>query len=71
MMTGTAEKIRAAVAWLLLALETAITLPVFTVSWLASSIALAAIGGFRFAKLESSEVKRVVLMQALGEKGKK
>lgn len=62
---------RTAVAWLLLAMETAITLPVFAVSWLVSSVGLAAIGGFRFAKLESSDDKWSVLMQALGEKGKK
>jgi hypothetical protein len=71
MMQGTATKLRAAVAWMLLAFETATTLPVFAVSWLVSAIVLAAIGGFRFAKLESSEHKWAVLMQALGEKGKK
>lgn len=63
--------IRAVVAWLLMAVETIITFPIFAASWLLSSIVLAALGGFRFAKLESSEIKRNVLMQALGEKGKK
>lgn len=62
---------RAAVAWLLLAVETVITLPIFVLSWLASALGLAVIGGFRFAKLESSEHKWSVLLQALGEKGKK
>lgn len=71
MMGRAPNMIRAALAWLLLAIETAITLPVFAVSWLVSSIGLAAIGGFRFAKLESSDDKWSVLMQALGEKGKK
>ncbi|OXE37437.1 MAG: hypothetical protein CGW95_01415 [Phenylobacterium zucineum] len=65
------KSIRAVVAWLLLAVETAITLPVFMVAWLVSAVGLAVVGGFRFAKLESSDAKWSVLMQALGEKGKK
>jgi hypothetical protein len=69
-MQRVAHKIRVALTWLLLALETVITLPVFAVSWLVSSIGLAIVGGFIFAKLESSEEKRSVLMQALGEEGK-
>lgn len=64
-------KLRAAVAWLLLAVETAITLPVFAVAWLVSSIGFAAIGGFQFARLENSQDKQSVLTRILGEKGQK
>lgn len=62
---------RAVLAWLLLAVETVFTLPVFMVSWMVSAIGLAVVGGFRFAQLESSEEKRDVLMQVFGEEGKK
>jgi len=70
-MGKAAQTTRAVVAWLLFAIETLLTLPVFTVSWLVSAVGLAVIGGFRFAKMESTKDKQAVLLQALGEKGKK
>jgi hypothetical protein len=70
-MVVTPKKIRALVAWLLLAVETVLTLPVFAVAWLVSAVFLAVIGGYRFAKMESSEQKQGILMSALGEKGSK
>lgn len=59
--------VRAAIIWLLLAVETILTLPVFVVSWLVSAIGLAVVGGFQFARLEKDQDKRTVLNKALGK----
>jgi hypothetical protein len=63
--------VRAALVWLLLALETVATLPVFAVSWFVSAIGLAVVGGYRFAKIDSNADKRAVLGAILGGKVEK
>lgn len=63
--------VRAVIIWLLLAVETVLTLPVFVVSWLISAIGLAVVGGFQFARLENDKDKRTVLMKALGKDDKR
>lgn len=59
---------RAAIVWLLLAIETLITAPIFAVSWLVSAIGLAVVGGYRFASLQSDAEKRKILNTVLGGK---
>lgn len=53
---------------ILLFLETLITAPIFALSWICSAIALAVVGGHRFAQLQSDTDKRAVLNAVLGGK---
>ncbi len=60
--------IRSILVRLLLFIETAITLPLFVVAWFGSSVALALVAGYRFAKLEEDKVKHGALVNMLGGK---
>lgn len=60
-------RVRGAIVWVLLALETLVTLPFFALSWVVSAIGLAILGGFHFARLDTDQEKRAVLLKLMGE----
>lgn len=60
---------RELLARLFLLVETLLTLPFFTVSWMFSAIGMAVLLGYRFAKIDDGVAKRKILRTALGEKG--
>ncbi len=60
--------IRTALAWLLLALETLLTWPVFLLAWFGSAIVIAGKAGYRFAALEDDDTRRATLRRMMGDK---
>lgn len=63
--------IRKALAWLLIALETVITWPVFVLSWFGSAVWLSLKAGRAIAELDSDEKKRASLLAMMGERSTK